>query len=519
MKTHKTCPRCGGHDCFTVFDDGGGYCHQGCGYVSDKKKESMEENELTFEHRGYRGISKELAEKYNVLTGVDQEGNEFSRVYPYPHKPKVRILPKDFSKNKGFTNDHLLGMDYFNAGSSKKITVVEGEDDWLSALQMLGDKWPVVALPGSGTVTKVLQNHKCYNYLKAFDSIMIATDSDEAGNKTADILSKTFPNKCYRVNMSKHNDPNDYLTNNDGSEFMFAWINAKKYVPENIFNTTEQFINIIKNDTGSMYLPTGIQAFDDVTLGLFQGYWTNFQAPEGIGKTEFMRLLEYSILSNHPTVPIAVMHMEETKKRSLLGLASYVLQKDVTLQDTKIELDSDGNEVIQYLPSYKGTPEEEVIDAIKTFTDQENFYQFTMGVDDDPMTILDQIRYFREVCGVKYVFFEPIQDLAYSRQTDESIEQWLSSLSTKMARLCSELGVGVITVAHENDDGAIRDCRMIGKRAGVCIKLERDKQATDPEIRNQTTLTILKNRPVGNTGFAGVVQFDPNTFTISEQVF
>jgi hypothetical protein len=88
-----------------------------------------------------------------------------------------------------------------------------------------------------------------------------------------------------------------------------------------------------------------------------------------------------------------------------------------------------------------------------------------------------------------------------------------------MARLCSELGVGVISIAHENDDGQIRDCRMIGKRAGVVVKLERDKQAMDDEMRNTTALTILKNRPVGNTGFAGELMFDPATFTLEEKSY
>ena len=519
MKTHETCPECGHNECCTLFDDGGYYCHS-CGAKSKKGKKSMElPSDLTLEHRGYRGISESVAKKLNILTGVDTTGKEVTRVYPYPHRPKVRVLPKDFSSNRGFTNDHLLGMDLFNAGSSKKITIVEGEDDWGSAYQMLGEKWPVVALPGAGTVNKVLKNPTCYNYLKSFDSIIIATDSDDAGQQSALSLSKAFPNKCYLVNMSKHKDPNDYLTSGDGSEFLYAWINSKKYVPDNIFNTTEQFFEIMRDDKGSMYIPTGIEDFDSKGLGLFQGYWTLFQAPEGIGKTEFMRMLEWNLLSNHPTIPIAVMHLEETKKRTLLGLASYALNKDVTLQDTEVITNAEGDEEIKYLPSYKGTPEDEVLKAIESFTERENFYQFTMGVDDDPATILEQIRYFSEVCGVKYVFFEPIQDLAYSRQDDATIEGWLSSLSTKLARLCSELGVGVVSIAHENDDGQIRDCRMIGKRAGVVVKLQRDTQTEDTDLGNQTTLTILKNRPVGNTGYAGVLQFNPDTFTLTEKVY
>ena len=516
VATHQQCPSCGHNDCLTIFEDGGMFCHS-CNKAVGGKKEKVEEDKLEMTIKGYRGIDQDVAEFYGILTGVDN-GKDVTRVYPYPHMPKTRVLPKDFSHNKGFKNNMLFGMDRFNAGSSKYLTIVEGEDDVPSAYQMLGKKYPVVGMAG-GSAKQVLKNPECKAYIDAFESIILATDGDDAGDAAASTFERTFPNRCYRVKMTKHKDPNDYLTAGDSSDFLYAWINRKKYVPENIFNTTEQFVEIIRDDKGSMYLPTGIKDFDAKCLGLFQGYWTLFQAPEGIGKTEFMRKLEYGILSEHPTVPIAVMHLEETKKRSLLGLASYVLNKDVTLQDTEVVTNSKGEEEIIYLPSYKGTPEEEVLEAIKSFTDRENFYQFTLGVDEDPESILDQIRYFSEVCGVRYVFFEPIQDLGYSRQDDSSLEQWLSSLSTKMARLCSELGVGVITIAHENDDGQIRDCRMIGKRAGVVVKLERDQQSTDDDERNTTTLTVLKNRPVGNTGFAGQLLFDPSSFTISEKEY
>jgi hypothetical protein len=168
------------------------------------------------------------------------------------------------------------------------------------------------------------------------------------------------------------------------------------------------------------------------------------------------------------------------------------------------------------LCTYKGTPEDEVLQAVKEFTARENFYQFTLSVDDDPMSILEQIRYFAEVCGCRYVFFEPIQDLAYSRQSDSSIEGFLSELSTKLARLATELGVGIVSIAHENDDGQIRDCRMIGKRASVVVKLQRDKHAEDEETKNITTLLVDKNRPVGPTGFGGMLEFNPASFTLSE---
>lgn len=516
--THQDCSACGGHDCVTEWGNGNTYCHQCQAKTYNKeKREPMETEGLQLVSKPYRGLAQSTVDFFGIMTGVNAEGNDVTRVYPYPHRPKTRILPKDFSQNKGFTNDHLLGMDKFNAGSSKFITVVEGEDDLPAAYEMLGSKYPVVALPGAGTVKNILKNKKCYDYLDAFESIVICTDSDPAGDRGAQDLQRAFPGKTYRVNMSLFKDPMEYFEANKKSDFLYAWINRKKFVPENVFNTPDQFADIIRSGKGSMYIPTGIKQFDEKTLGLMQGYFTVFQAAEGIGKTELMRYLEYNILANHPTVPIAIMHLEETKKRSLLGLASYHLNKNVTLQDTETITKENGDEEIVYLPSYNGVPEDQVISAISELTGRENLYQFTIGVDEDPISIVDQIRYFAEVCGCKYVFFEPIQDLAYSRQDETTVESWLSQLSTTLGRLASELGIGIISIAHENDDGQIRDCRMIGKRAGVVVRLERDKLSTDEVMKNITTLTVLKNRPVSNTGLAGQIEFDPHSFTISEK--
>lgn len=861
IKTHRTCPSCGAGGSYSVWANGAGFCHscnQSLHGEADQEKQvkhkepSRMPTDLVLKDHPMRGVDSDVEKFYGVQTGMSESGDPVTRVYPYPHRPKTRILPKDFSKNYGFTNDYLFGMDKFNAGSSKYLTITEGEEDTLAAYQLLGKTFPVVSLPSAGSVKSVLQNKEAYNFIKAFSAIIIATDNDEAGNKSAEILQRAFPGRCYRVNMTTHKDASAYLQAGHGSDFKFAWINRQKYVPDNVFNTTDQFEKIIRDDKGSMYIPTGIADLDERLLGLMQGHFTVFTAPEGVGKqlpnttlmptpdgftlmgdlevgdtifgadgkftevtfvtetqhgvpcyeltfsdgttqvaggphkwgvyttdntykvkttdemlsegvtrgegvalysvpicqpikgwgdyldkgdldplpidpyslgfwlgdgnsysanisvgkedvdqfeslfdvsfkheyrtcyayrveslthkqlrsqdliankhipalyfnasinerqallqgmvdsdggvegtgclfytsserlrdgflmlarglgykcrvtskqsklygapkktayriwflahgdrpifkytrkqekvvycktyratrktirsitpvasvpsrcitvdnedhlylcgeaytvthnTELMRKLEYNLLANHPTIPIAIMHLEETKKRSLLGLASYFLNKDVTLQDTKTVTNDRGDEEIVYLPSYKGTPEDEVLQAIKEFTSRENFYQFTLSVDDDPMSILEQIRYFAEVCGCRYVFFEPIQDLAYSRQNDSSIEGWLSELSTKLSRLATELGVGIVSIAHENDDGQIRDCRMIGKRASVVIKLSRDKLSTDDDTRNTTSLIVDKNRPVGPTGFGGMLEFHPESFTLAEKEF
>lgn len=448
----------------------------------------------------FRGIMEKTMEFYNVHTFVDTEGVAHKQSYIYPSGGrKIRTLPKKFH-TEAFSSDELFGMDKFNAASSDYVVLTEGELDALSAFQMLDRQYPVVSLPSAAPSKKLWQG-KAKEWLDSFKHIVLSIDNDEAGNAIANKIASLFPNKVYRIPHDKYKDANEFLQAGAGKSYRTAFYAKQKYTPQNIWNTPQQFLSILNEDDDAKYLPTGIQALDQVVLGLMQGHLTVFQAPEGIGKTEFMRFLEYHMLSNYSDVPIAICHLEETKKRGLLGLVSYELRDNLTRRD----LIDDKNK------------QSDVEAALVRLTEKENLYQFTIGVDEDPMEILERIRFFSQACGVKYVFFEPIQDLAYSRQTDESIEKWLSALSVQLSRMAAELNVGIITIAHENDDGQIRDCRTIGKRASVVVKLERDKMATDDDERNTTKLLVTKNRPAGVTGFAGALRFDDGTFTLAEK--
>lgn len=452
---------------------------------------------LTASVCGRRGISESVMKVYGVVHQLDSEGEIVKEEYHYPSGVKVRLCPKlGFYVQKGFKSDELFGMDKFNAGSAKAITITEGEIDAMSAFQMQGSKYPVVSLPTATPSKNLLV--KCGDWLKSFERIVLSLDSDGKSDHFATKLAAMFPNRVYVLDHDVFKDANEFLMAGKTKEYMSAWWSARKYVPENTFNSTADFMSIYSDDEDSEFIPTGIQAFDDLALGLMQGHFTVFQAPEGIGKTEFMRYLEYNLWRQK--VPFAMCHLEEKKKRSLLGLVSYHLGLNLTRQDLVNDMEADGD----------------VRKAIEELTKDELIWQFTLGADDDPNDIMDKIRFFATAADVKFVFFEPIQDLGYSRTTDETLESYLSGLSTKLALLAKELNVGIITVAHENDDGHIRDCRMIGKRASVVVKLSRDKLAEDDEKKNTTGLLLTKNRPAASTGQAGFLRFNPETFTLEE---
>lgn len=509
---------CGSSDAFSYNSEGYGKCHScDTNYPSRKKTlewaadryPTIQKDEYSFtpkkiepivpqdpssgNYESMRGIDEAVMTEYGVLTFPDRQE------YVYPSGGiKVRTLPKKgFFAKSGFKSDELFGMNLFTAGCSKTVTVTEGEIDAMSVFQIVQSKFtnPVVSLPSATPSKKLWEN--CAEWLNSFEKIILSVDNDDAGNALADNIAKLFPNKVYRVDHRPFKDANEFLKAGKASEFKNAWWNAPKYTPENVMNSTQDFLSLYKDTPEHQYIPTGIEALDDKILGLMQGHFTVIKAPTGIGKTEIMRYLEYNMLQKK--VPIAAWHLEETKLRTLLGLVSYECGDNLTRRDLIEEKDA----------------EDQVLSAISSLTADENFYQFYLSDGQGADDLIDQIRYFAVACGVKFVFFEPIQDVLVG-SSDESKEQMLADLSVRLSKLSAELNVGIVTIAHTNDDGQMKYCRMIGQRASVIVNLGRDKDSEDLEERNTTYLTVEKNRPCSEEGNAGMMRFNTETFTLRE---
>jgi replicative DNA helicase len=309
-------------------------------------------------------------------------------------------------------------------------------------------------------------------------------------------MANLFPNKVYRVPHDKYKDANEFLQSGQAGAFKNAWYGAKKFVPENILNTSDQFLSLYRDTPEHQYVPTGIQALDDKIMGLMQGHFTVIKAPTGVGKTEVMRYLEYNLLQQK--VPFATWHLEETKLRSLLGLVSYHMGGNVTRRDL---IDDDTAPLVE--------------EAIVDLTKDENFYQFYLPDGQGADELIEQIRFFREACGCKYIFFEPIQDVV-AGLTEDGKEQILADLSVRLSKLAAELNVGIVTIAHTNDNGDPKYCKMIAQRASVIINLHRDKEAESEDDRNTTYLSVEKNRPCAEVGPSGRLRFNAKTFILKE---
>lgn len=466
-------------------------------YKDETMKDTLDVIEGVGEYVEHRGIQPNTMRFYNCQTFFDSNGNPVKHSYIYPDGGnKTRVFPKEFYV-KGFKSDQLFGMNLFPAGSAEAVTITEGELDAMSAYQMLGSKYPVVSLPSATPSRKLLENAK--DWLGSFKKIYLSLDADDKADKFATTLMQLFPGRVYKVPHDKYKDANEFLEAGAGELYRKAWWSSGLYTPENIYATEEKFLELLHDTPDHAYVTTGITDLDAKILGLMQGHFTVIKAPTGIGKSEFMRYLEYNLIKNYPTVRFASWHLEETKLRSLLGIISYYLNDNVTRKD---------------LIQQKGRMED-VEAAIKDITHNTGYMQFHLE-EADADALVDQIRVLTQVYGCQYIFFEPIQDVV-TISNDDSKETILADLSVKLSKMAADLNVGIITIAHTNENGDPKYCKMIAQRASVVIDLERDKEADNLIDKNTTNLVVKKNRPCGFEGEAGQLLFDSDTFTLSEK--
>lgn len=489
--THLPCPCGGSSDAYAEYEDGHGFCFS-CSKPFNHKKLKPEDLDKKFVD-GYRSISAKTCEFMGIHSYVDEDDNVIFREYEGPTGSKFRRCPKEDFWVKGKV-PALGGTNLWNPGSSHYVTVVEGEEDAAAFHEIMNTGktvYPVVwlasaSIPSSG-------RKSIHNYLSKFETVKVAIEDDKPGQRAKEILRELLPNKIREVPMVKHKDTNAFLMAGDADEFKRSWNNAPLFTPDNIFHTEEEFQGILNNNEVESYVETPFEELNDKIKGLSLNFVTLVTGSEGIGKTEFLRALEYKVISED--IPIAVLHQEETKKTFLKKMAGYKLKKDCCDPDSPVD-------------------NKEILRAVKELSGNfKKLWYFEFKTDPDVLAIMEQVKYLVHVCGVKYIFIDPINQFDPVDETRRV--DFLDELSKKMAKFVSANPVGIVWTAHVNDDGSVRDSRMIAKSAGVRISLDRDVMSDEETERNRLAISVSKNRPFGSSGNAGYAVWDTESKTMT----
>lgn len=450
---------------------------------------------FTYEYIPLRGIEKEAFVKYGVKAKIDAEGKPTALGFGYPNGSfKVRDLKE---KNFHWTGpDHvpgLFGKDKFSEGEHKYVIITEGELDALSLWQVL--KVPVLSVQSaSSALSDVAADRK---YLASFERIYLAFDADGPGQDAVAKVARAFDfNKVYHIKFTKYKDANEYLKKGEDFELRQIYNNARRYQPSSIVSHLDDFKKILSEED-RLGVPYPFAALNNMTYGIRTGETVLLTAQEGVGKTELMHAIEYSILKEKPDDEIGAIFLEEPKRRHLQAVAGLELSRPVHLPDS-------------------GVSDQEIFDALqKVVVRDERLHVYSHFGSDDPESLLDVVRYLVGARGVRYVLFDHIT-MAVSGLAGEDERRALDYLSTRLEMMVKELDFALILVSHVNDDGKTRGSRYIGKIADIRIDITRDVQNADPVLRNTTNLVVSKNRFCGRTGPACKLLFDPKTYRYTQ---
>ncbi len=456
-----------------------------------------------------RKISSETAKKYGVTITRNKDGSIKEHLYPYYSDgkkiaQKIRsVKTKDF-RIEGSVRDADLFGTQSTQSKGKFITIVEGECDAMAAYELMGSKWGVVSvINGASSAARDIKRN--LEFFNDFESVVVCFDSDKAGKKAARQVAELFPPSKAKIMTlpSEYKDANEMLKDNKRQAFMEYWWAAKLFAPDGIIRGDNMW-GIVTEEIDQSFVEYPWAGMNELTYGIRTHELITIAAGSGMGKSQFLRELIYYLINTEDSGNIGLLMMEESTRRTGLSLMSMSANRPLHLPDTYI----DGEELREHYDATLGTGKVFLYDSFGSNT-----------IDN----IISKVRYMAKGLDCKYVFLDHISILVSDQQSGDE-RKALDEIATKLRTLIQETGIALFMVSHlkrpggtAHEEGGItslsqlRGSAGIGQLSDMVIGLERDGQHDDPQIRNTTTIRVLKNRFSGLTGPACYLYYDKDT--------
>lgn len=512
------CEECGSSDALGVYERADGSYHGKCfacdhhtnePYGKEGVKEEVDEefedesnkvslyniSDSSINRLSTRGINKDTCELYGVSSILSDSNIDVVHFYPHTSKGKkvatsIRVVDgKKFSWTGSPKDLDFFGQSICGDGG-KMVIVTEGVCDCLAAKQMLlmlDKNYRVISLVnGAGGATKDFKNN--YEWVDSFDSIFLAFDQDEPGQKAAEKVANMFsPNKVKNMIFSEK-DANGLLLSGKQKEFLTAIFSAKEKRPDGIVGVEDIFDEAITPPYMGLSWPW--PTLTDATYGYRRGELYGVGAGSGSGKTEFFKECIHHTINTH-NLKAGVIFLEEPAAKTLKVLAGKKVNKRF-----HIPADKGGDWTI-----------EELVDGINDLKGKVYLYNHFGSKDWE--SIKSKVKYMVIVLGIKDIYIDHLTALV--AQEDNEYKA-LNKLMEEMSSLCQELDCTIFYISHlrkangtpHEEGGRVTADQFKGSGSIVfwsnfLFGLERNQQAEDDEERNTTVLRVLKDR---NTGMA-----------------
>jgi len=508
----EACDDCGSSDAKAVYSNSGTHCfscgttHRGDGQTPTKKETKM--TDKTFFKGEYaslpsRKITEDTCRRYGYHLARDSKGPVQVANYRKDGElvaQKVRGQDKRFSTVGNPNTAGFFGQHLFREGG-RMVVITEGELDAMSAYQALGSKWPCVSLPSGAQSAEKIINQEI-EWLESFEKIVLAFDMDEPGQeavrKVASILE---PGKAFVATLPAK-DANECIVTGKAKDLVNALWDAHPYRPDGVINANELWEEVIKEEAFDA-VPYPYEQLNEVTHGIRQSELVTICSGSGMGKSSFVSEIMYSLLQRG--YKVGGLFLEQSVKRSVLGLMGLHLDLPLHIHGYKdrVELDT----LKQAFDETVGSGQLMLYDHFGS-----------MEID----TILDKIKYMAAQ-GCTHICLDHISVIVSGLETSDE-RKMIDVLMSRLRMAVARFDIALIAVSHlrrpegvSHENGRaislsdLRGSQSIAQLSDICLGLERDQQAEDPQARNRTKIRCLKNRYSGLTGPAGEMIYNPST--------
>ena len=536
--THLSCPSCEHNGCFSINEDGSGYCFSCKEYVSEvenveelaqgkqirnvkSERSSVVESELEgmFGALTDRGISEETAKKFGVKIITNTQGKVVQHIYPYFTSneitaAKTRYVDQKFFSWKGSAPNTGLFGQQIAPKSGKFITIVEGECDAMAGFELFGGKWPVVSIK-SGAAGAVKDIKESLEFVEGYENAVICFDNDKPGREAARKVARVLKPGSARI-MTLPNgfkDPNEMLKKNAHSAFVKSFWEAKIYTPSGVLNVSDSK-DKFKDREKKEAAPYPWKGLNDKLYGLRQGELVTLTGGTGLGKSSVTRELEHWLIKTTKD-NVGIISLEEDWRRTVDGILSIEANARMYIDHVREQF-----------------TEEQIDKMFDILYDGKNknrvWIHAHFGTNDID-EIFSKLRFMIVGCDCKWIVVDHLHMLVSSLAVGDE-RRSIDNIMTRLRSLVEETGAGLILVSHlrrvdgnkghengvETSLSHLRGSQSIAQLSDCVISLERNQQSDDATEANTTRIRILKSRYTGDVGVATHLIYDRETGRLSE---
>ena len=482
-------------------------------------EEPLNDKSNVLEYCGKRGLSKNVLDYLDIRE--DPHGNIVFNYYDtndvltmVKYRPSKSIDKsageiKTWCQKDADTTPLLFNMNRIN--TSKPLLITEGEIDCASAIE--AGNLNTVSVPlGAGNLHWIEEN---WDWLDMFDSIIIWSDNDAAGEKmrkecvyrlgtwrTKYIITPDY----YEKENGKRipiKDINDCLQTG-GSEFVMQLISNAKDVP---VKSVVDYSEIEELDVSKMDgVQTGIKPLDNELLKIYYGTLTILSGRPGSGKTSIVdQAIAHTIDEEKPVF----LFSREMPERISANWFNTIIAGRRNLEERH---NNEGK--AYYVVPYR------------TQKLMQNYYREKLFIykDSEPNDV-DSVLKSAEECvrkfGCKFIVLDNLMMIdLHCSEADKNTAQ--TNFINDLIKFAAKFNVAVILIAHprktqdQNSDIEMYDISGTSNIINLAMRsigLRRvsKKEKEDPKSKwgkYDVVLTIIKDRLFGKADFQMGIWYD-----------